>query len=228
MSAWKRTSVLMGGEFQTREAGDQLLIDGYFAVFGAEYWLWDSAFETIDPGAFSLEADTDVRALTNHDTTLVLGRTTAGTLQLRVDEHGLAGTIVINPKDQDAVNLYERVKRGDVSQCSFGFDILDEGSERREDGITVFHVKRVKLWEVSVCTFPAYEATGVEARKAEVEEAERRLQELREREEREAEERRQQELADWREQMRTKLRGAQPESNFNTGEAPEEGGHDGP
>ena len=166
---WKRTSIVRDGGFQTREADGNLYIDGYFAVFNSEYWLWNSAFETIDPGAFSLETDTDVRALTNHDTTLVLGRTTAGTLSLQVDETGLYGSVLINPKDQDAVNLYERVKRGDVSQCSFGFDILEERHENREDGVTVFHLARVKLHEVSVCTFPAYQDTAVQARAAELE-----------------------------------------------------------
>ena len=166
---WKRTSIVRDGGFQTREADGNLYIDGYFAVFNSEYWLWNSAFETIDPGAFSLETDTDVRALTNHDTTLVLGRTTAGTLQLEVDDTGLKGTVLINPKDQDAVNLYERVRRGDVSQCSFGFDILEERHENREDGVTVFHLARVKLYEVSVCTFPAYQDTAVQARAAELE-----------------------------------------------------------
>ena len=76
---------------------------------------------------------------------------------------------MINPKDQDAVNLYERVRRKDVTQCSFGFDILDENVEHREDGLTVWHLRKVRLWEVSVCTFPAYEDTGVKARAAEVE-----------------------------------------------------------
>ena len=166
---WKRTSIVRDGGFQTREADGNLYIEGYFAVFNSEYWLWNSAFETIDPGAFSLETDTDVRALTNHDTTLVLGRTTAGTLSLQVDETGLYGSVLINPKDQDAVNLYERVKRGDVSQCSFGFDILEERHENREDGVTVFHLARVKLHEVSVCTFPAYQDTAVQARAAELE-----------------------------------------------------------
>ena len=169
MSNWKRTGIVRGADFQTREADGNLYIDGYFAVFNSEYWLWDSAFETIDPGAFSLETDTDVRALTNHDTTLVLGRTTAGTLQLKIDERGLYGEILVNPKDQDALNLYERVKRGDVTQCSFGFDILQESVEYREDGMTVWHLQRVKLYEVSVCTFPAYEETGVQARKSELE-----------------------------------------------------------
>lgn len=169
MSNWKRTCVLRAADFTTREDEGKLYIEGYFAVFDSEYWLWETAFETIDRGAFDLQADKDVRALTNHDTTLVLGRTTVGTLQLRVDERGLFGTILINEKDQDACNLYERVKRGDVSQCSFGFDILTEAKEIRDDGITVFHLQRVKLWEVSVCTFPAYEDTGVQARRAEVE-----------------------------------------------------------
>ena len=174
MSKWKRTGITRNAEFATREVDGQRIIEGYFAVFNSEYWLWDDAFETIDPGAFSLEADTDVRALTNHDTTLVLGRTTAGTLYLEVDDRGLRGSVLINEKDQDAVNLYERVKRGDVTQCSFGFDILQEAKEFRDDGMTVWHLQRVKLYEVSVCTFPAYEETGVSARKAEAEDIHRR------------------------------------------------------
>ena len=192
MSNWKRECVVRGADFQTREADGALMIEGYFAVFNSEYWLWPTAYETIDPGAFSLETDTDVRALTNHDTTLVLGRTTAGTLSLRVDEHGLWGSVVINPKDQDAVNLYERVKRGDVNQCSFGFDILEESVEYREDGITVWHLRRVRLGEVSVCTFPAYEATVVQARKAELEHV------------------RQRKLEEWRAQALARLKGESP------------------
>ena len=122
-----------------------------------------------------------------------------GTLQLRVDEKGLYGTILINEKDQDAVNLYERVKRGDVSQCSFGFDILQESTEYRDDGITVFHLQRVRLWEVSVCTFPAYEETAAATRKAEVETARKR------------------ELEEWRSRMTARLKNAAGR------EAPEKG-----
>ena len=169
MMLCKRTAMTRDAEFLTREAEDGArYIEGYFAVFGGVYQLWDDVSETVDPGAFDLAADRDVRALTNHDTTLVLGRTMAGTLELRTDERGLWGSVKINDKDQDAVNLYERVKRGDVTQCSFGFDILEELMENRADGSTVFHLVRVKLYEVSVCTFPAYEETGVQARKAEL------------------------------------------------------------
>ena len=71
----------------------------------------------------------------------------------------------VNAADQDAVNLYERVKRGDVSQCSFGFDILAQDIEEREDGTVHFTLRKVQLYEVSVVTFPAYEDTSVQARK---------------------------------------------------------------
>ena len=64
------------------------------------------------------------------------------------------------------MNLYERVKRGDVDQCSFGFWIEDEETEFRDDGSIHWTIRKVNLFEVSVCTFPAYEATEVSARKA--------------------------------------------------------------
>ena len=95
-----RTAITRDAEFLTREAEDGArYIEGYFAVYGGVYQLWDDVSETIDPGAFDLAADRDVRALTNHDTTLVLGRTMAGTLELRTDERGLWGSVRINDKD---------------------------------------------------------------------------------------------------------------------------------
>lgn len=172
-----RRAVTMDTNFETREADGKKYIDGYFAVFGGRYQLWDKAEETIDEGAFHLDRDTDVRALVNHDTTLVIGRTTAGTLNLFVDQIGLGGSIEINEADQDAVNAWERVKRRDVTQCSFGFEILDEEMVVRDDGVTVWHLKDVKLYEVSICTFPAYEDTAVQARKNEVENIAKRKRE---------------------------------------------------
>lgn len=151
--------------FQTREEGSERRIEGYFSVFGPEYELWPGASESVDPHAFDAVLQDDVRALIDHDTRLVLGRTTAGTLTLRVDDHGLFGSILVNPDDQDAMNLYARVQRGDVSQCSFGFDILDEEYVHRDDGTDHWTIKAVKLYEVSVCTFPAYQDTEVQARK---------------------------------------------------------------
>ncbi len=144
------------------------VIAGYFAVFNSDYEIWPGATERVAPGAFSNSLGGDVRALADHETRLVLGRTTAGTLSLRQDDHGLYGEIKINPDDVDAMNLYARVQRGDVNQCSFGFDIVDEEYEEHPDGTCLWTIRDVVLWEVSVCTFPAYTETSVEARKADL------------------------------------------------------------
>ena len=154
----------VGTKFETREDGENLSIEGYFAVFDSNYEIAPGMSESIAPGAFSKTLSGDIRALINHDTTLVLGRTKANTLQLREDSHGLWGHIDINPNDSDAMNLYERVKRGDVDQCSFGFDILSEETDFRDDGSVHWTIKEVELYEVSPCTFPAYEETNISAR----------------------------------------------------------------
>ena len=173
----ERTALARDTSFATRAEDGKLYIEGYFAVFGSEYRMWENAIETIDEDAFDGQL------------TLVLGRTTAGTLELKVDKVGLWGRITINPADQDAVNLYERVKRGDVSQCSFGFDILDQSTEVMENGTTVWTLKKVKLYEVSVVTFPAYEDTAVVARKKDFAEIKKRKRE------------------EWQAKMRARLKG---------------------
>ena len=156
-----------GAKFETRDENGERRIEGYFNVFGDTYELWPGATESVDPHAFDGALQDDIRALVTHDTRLVIGRTTAGTLTLRADEYGLWGSVLVNPEDQDAMNLYARVQRGDVSQCSFGFDILDEETTFGEDGSVHWTIKAVKLYEVSVCTFPAYRETEVQARKEE-------------------------------------------------------------
>lgn len=166
-----RTSL---SNFETRKDGETPHISGYFAVFNSNYEMFKGCTESIAPGAFTDELHSDVRALVDHDTRIVLGRTTAGTLELREDGKGLWGDIAVNPKDSDAMNCWARVERGDVSQCSIGFNILDEEHEEREDGTHHFTIKKVKLFEVSVCTFPAYEDTAVSARKADIAEIEKR------------------------------------------------------
>lgn len=160
----KRQMKTLSTEFQTRDDGGNLSIEGYFAVFDSVYEIAQGMTESIAQGAFDNTISDDIRCLINHDTTLVLGRTKAGTLQLRTDTHGLWGHVDINPKDVDAMNLYNRVKRGDVDQCSFGFDIVNEETDFRDDGSIHWTIKEVKLYEVSPCTFPAYEETNIAAR----------------------------------------------------------------
>ena len=153
--------------FQTRSDDTGPVIAGYFAVFNNPTELWPGCIEQIAPGAFASSLGLDVRALIDHDTRLVIGRTVAGTLTLREDGTGLYGEIKINEHDSDAMNLYARVQRGDVSQCSFGFDIVAEDYVVSPDGQTcTWTIREVKLYEVSVVTFPAYDATSVSARDA--------------------------------------------------------------
>ena len=142
-------------------------ISGYFALYNSIYEIAPGMTESIAPGAFSRTLSGDVRALVNHDTTLVLGRTKVKTLELREDERGLWGDVAINPKDIDAMNLYERVKRGDVDQCSFGFSIVSEETDFRDDGSIHWTITDINLFEVSACTFPAYAETSLSARSAE-------------------------------------------------------------
>lgn len=155
---------------QTEEDQTQApMIEGYFAVFNQETELWQGMFEEIAPGAFDNSlADNDIRCLFDHDSAIVLGRSAAGTLALTVDERGLYGKVMINQDDTEAMNIYQRVKRGDISGCSFGFDPIDEELINRDDGTVKFIVKEADTLEVSIVTFPAYPQTEIEARKADV------------------------------------------------------------
>lgn len=165
----KRVIRTRAEEFKTRDDDNNPIIEGYFAVFNSNYELWEGATESIAPTAFDKSISNDVRALINHDSTLVIGRTTNNTLELKVDSRGLWGRIRINPKDTDAMNIHARVERGDVTQCSFGFFIREEETDFRPDGSIHWTLTDVDLFEVSCCTFPAYEETSISARKRDAE-----------------------------------------------------------
>lgn len=146
-------------------------IVGYAAMFDKESTplVFDGVkfVEKIAAGAFAKTiAEADVRALINHDPSQVLGRTRAGTLRLAEDERGLK--VEIDPPDtQLARDLLVSMRRGDVNQMSFGFqvvkdDYLDEGAKKK-----IRLLREVKLFDVSVVTFPAYPQTRVVVRMVE-------------------------------------------------------------
>ena len=165
MKAMSKELRMVSTEFNTREDGDDLYIEGYFAVFNSNYDIAPGMSESIAPGAFTDALGGDIRALTNHDTTLVLGRNKANTLELSEDSHGLYGRIKINPNDSNAMDTYARVKRGDVDGCSIGFDIETERTEFLDNGDVHWTIEKIMpLYEVSCCTFPAYKETNISAR----------------------------------------------------------------
>lgn len=165
-------------QFETREEGGRYFIEGYFAVFDEAYEIAPHIIERIEPTFFDSSLNGDIRALINHNTDLVLGRTTAGTLTLTKDDHGLWGSIEINPDDTDAMNAYARVKRRDVTQASIGFEIVDEARQTLSDGTYESRLKDGVLYEVTVCTFPAYLTTDLHARAKDLEAERARAHEL--------------------------------------------------
>jgi Escherichia/Staphylococcus phage prohead protease len=150
---------------ELRAEGEGHTITGYAAVFNSlSQVLWGFR-EMIAPGAFADSLSDDVRALWNHDTAIVLGRTKSGTLRLHEDETGLR--IEIDPPESAAAYL-ESIARGDVDQMSFGFNTLEDDWNEDDEGQVIRTLRKVKLFEVSPVTFPAYTATSVGVRSDEM------------------------------------------------------------
>jgi HK97 family phage prohead protease len=141
-------------EFRFDEDGNTL--SGYAAVFNK--WSEDLGWfrEKIKPGAFKKTIkEADIRALINHDANLVLGRSTTGTLELKEDEKGLFYKVSL-PDTSYARDLKESIRRGDITQNSFGFlAVKDEWNERGDERTLL----EAKLIDVSPVTFPAYPQT---------------------------------------------------------------------
>ena len=160
---------------RSEDENGERIVEGYFAVFDEIYNVWPGVTESIRQGAFDESISQDVRALYNHNTDQILGRVSAGTLTLKQDSHGLWGQIKINSKDTEAVNVYERIARGDITGCSFGFDIESEERDIKDDGSVHYTITKVNpLFEVSPCVFPAYEATNISSRGRDLDEIKKR------------------------------------------------------
>lgn len=168
----QKRKAYMATQFQTREEQDSgdLILSGYFIKFDEETELWPGYFEVIKrEGVEKAIKDADIRALFNHDHSLVLGRTGNDTVRLDVDDVGLFGDIIINKDDPQAVGAYARVQRGDVIGCSFGFFPIKINTEERDDGSYLDTILELEIFEVSPCTFPAYPQTEIAARQKDFE-----------------------------------------------------------
>lgn len=184
---------------QVREHDGKRYLEGYFAVFNREYKVCEKWTETIAPGAFArfLASGEDAKCLWNHNHDIVLGSTGNGTATLREDGVGLWGSVLINEKDQDALNAHARVERGDVDGCSFGFDIARMEESWEGDQYRTVILEVYPLYEFSPCTFPAYTDTTIHARaQQDMEAARARLLEAREKD-----------INNWREKMKARLKG---------------------
>lgn len=158
-------------DFEVRKAkdSDERYLEGYFIRYNEETELYDNIYEEVTREAVENSIkDRDIKCLFNHDTAIVLGRTGNNTLELKSDEKGLYGKVLINQEDTQARDILARIDRGDINACSFGFSINDEEVINREDGSTKFILKDIDLYEVSPVTFPAYPTTSISARQKQI------------------------------------------------------------
>ena len=151
---------------------------GYGAVFyrqdedGTEFNLRPNIKERISIPAFdsALERD-DIRSLFNHDPNFVLGRKSAGTLRLSVDDIGLRYEVDLPDSRQDVA---EAISRGDVTGSSFWFKPTKESESRDDEGNIIYTIENLEFREVGPVTFPAYEATVSEMRNSKMNDSEKR------------------------------------------------------
>ncbi len=146
-------------ELRAVEGGDGMTFTGYAAVFNSPSEPLPF-IERIAPGAFkrSLKARNDIKLLWNHDTGAVLGSTRAGTLKLEEDNYGLRVTAIL-PETTLGKDVRTLVQRGDVSAMSFGFSVPANGDSWNTDG-TERTLRSVRIHEVSIVAFPAYQQTA--------------------------------------------------------------------
>jgi uncharacterized protein len=154
---------LTSTEFRVRndDAGN-VIIEGYAAVFNSRSQNLGGFVEQIAPGAFKKTIkEADVKGLVNHDPNKIIGRSRAGmgTLRLSEDSQGLQYEIDL-PNTSYARDLAESMRRGDITESSFGFRTIKDDWGFTDDDFPLRTLQEVSLFDVSPVTYPAYLATS--------------------------------------------------------------------
>jgi hypothetical protein len=159
------TRTLQGCEIRADEK--EFAVGGLAAPYNRPALIGKKFTEKIAPGAFtrSLRTGADVICTVQHDPARVLGRTKSGTLTLQDTPKGLAFRCQLDPESPEHRSLYQSVARGDLSECSFAFNVPDGGDEWNETG-TERTLRNVDLKDVAIVSIPAYSGTAVAAREA--------------------------------------------------------------
>lgn len=154
-------------DFEIRQVDDDLpygmSFSGYAAVFDSPSQPLPFT-ETIRSGAFAktLKSRNNVKMLINHDPGRVLASTRSGTMRLAEDSKGLMVDADL-PPTTDGRDMSILLARQDISQMSFGFSVPPGGDSWSDDG-KVRELRQIRLHEVSIVSFPAYEATSANVR----------------------------------------------------------------
>ena len=145
-------------EYRTMELrfqeNEEYIVEGYASTFdtyklatidGKDY------FERIEPTAFD-EADlTDVVFRVDHEGK-VYARTSAGTLEVWTDEHGLANRTDLS-RTEKAREIFADIKAGNYPQMSFAFTVEDDDYDKKTRTRIIRRI--AKVFDVSPVTFPA-------------------------------------------------------------------------
>jgi hypothetical protein len=169
-------------ELRASGSDKQPRIEGYAATFGTRTNIGGQFNEVIQRGAFkrSLADGDEVVALIDHNSSLLLGRRSAGTLTLSEDATGLKFAVELSDTSA-ARDAYQNLKAGNLRECSFGFFVDGPDGEQwsqMPDGTMLRTLVSVRLFDVSVVTFPAYDNTSASARNVVAEHVEARMAEL--------------------------------------------------
>lgn len=171
-----RHALVVPFQCEWRDSGNpdtpnETTIRGHAAVFNSLSEDLGGFRELLAPGAFraALRSQPDVRLLLNHDSNYVMARTASGTLELREDATGLHVFARVDRRISWVEDLRTSMQRGDIDQMSFAFTVANQGDEwaATEDGTvirTILPDGVDGLYDVSVVTYPAYEATRVNMR----------------------------------------------------------------
>jgi uncharacterized protein len=143
-------------DLEVRETGDGMTFEGYAAVFNSESEDLGGFREYIAPGAFkrSLQSRNEVKLLWNHDAGEPLASVRGGTLKLTEDDRGLKveARLANTSRGRDVAEL---IRSKTVDSMSFGFSVIKDTWEGN-----VRTLNAVRLFEISLVSFPAYQATA--------------------------------------------------------------------
>lgn len=156
-------------EVRSAEDNETRSIESCAAVYDSWSQIINGWFiECIEYGAHeeSIIQD-DIRGLFNHDPNLILSRNVANTMSLRTDQNGLHYKMELG-NQQYSNDLIESVKRGDISQNSHSFQVLEDVWGTKDIGGIKYQsrtIKKAALFDVGPVTFPAYlDAEGIKTR----------------------------------------------------------------
>jgi len=150
-------------EVETRnEAGDpSYIVRGYASTFEPYVLFEDEGIqykEQIDPHAFDETDMSDVVFRVDHEGT-VYARSSAGTLKVGFDEHGLYDEADLS-KTAKARSLFEEIAAGNYPKQSFAFSVREDSYDKDTHTRTI--LKIAKLYDVSPVSFPANPGTELD------------------------------------------------------------------